>query len=429
MATRADTSSPYGVGKGGVGFFLLVAILLVLIGVGVVAYTKQFIEGDIATGMRDLGTMGGAPWGLYVAFEIHFVGVAFAGITIAALIRIFNLDHLRAIARIAVFLTVVMLVLGSLSILADLGHPLRGIINLMRYARPQSPFFGTFTLVISGYLFATLVYLYLEGRKDAAVMARRPGWLKRFYRIWAAGYRDTQAERDRHARTAWWLAIAIIPLLVVAHSTLGFVFGLQSGQAGWFSALQAPGFVVLAGVSGVGHVIVLSWLARVLLRLGEQITLRTFSWLANVLWILVAVYLYFMVVEMITGVYAGPTHEADVIRSLLSGEYAWIYWMTVGLMVVAFVVLFVQFLRRRYAILPIAAAGLAVGIAGVGKRYLIVVPSQTHGSLLPYLPGSYTPNWVEIAVVVGLLALGGLALVLFFRVFPIMSVSDEEERR
>ena len=82
---------------------------------------------------------------------------------------------------------------------------------------------------------------------------------------------------------------------------------------------------------------------------------------------------------------------------------------------------------KRYSMLLIALAGFMVGTAGIGKRYLIVVPSQTHGRLLPYLEGSYSPSWVEISVVVGLMALGALALVLFFKVFPIMDVAQNQE--
>ncbi|MBI4199227.1 MAG: polysulfide reductase NrfD [Chloroflexi bacterium] len=429
MATKSETRLPYDLGRGGAGFFLLVLGLLVLVALGVVAYARQWAEGDVVTGLRDLGTMGGAPWGLYVAFVVHFVGVSFVGYTVAALIGLFNLDHLRPIARMALALTVVSLALGALSVLADLGQPLRGIVNLFLYARPQSPLFGTFSTVLVGYMVASLVFLYLDGRRDAALLARAPSRLRGFYRLWAAGYRDTPEEQDRHRRTTFWLILAVIPILVVAISTEGFVFGLQSGAAGWGGALQAPGFVVMAGVSGMGHLIVVAFTARKLLGLQDRITLRQFSWLGNVLLVLVAAYLYFIVVEVLTGIYQAHHHEARVTRALLVGDYAWLFWLTVGMLVVSFLLLLIQFLRRRYSLWPIVLSGALVSLAGIGKRYLIVVPSQTHGRLLPYLTGFYSPTWVEYSVVVGLLALGALALVLFFRVFPIMEVATREQRR
>ena len=61
------------------------------------------------------------------------------------------------------------------------------------------------------------------------------------------------------------------------------------------------------------------------------------------------------------------------------------------------------------------------------KRFLIVVPSQTHGRLLPYETGHYAPTWVEYSIVIGLMALGALAMVLFFKIFPIMEIREPGE--
>ena len=131
-----QTELPQGVGKITPGWVMVMVGLGVLSLAGLFAYTQELTTGMIVTGMRDVGTMGGATWALYVSMVVHFIGVSFAGITIAALIRIFNLDHLRPIARLAELLTVVALILGAMAIIADLGQPLRGIINLFKYARP-----------------------------------------------------------------------------------------------------------------------------------------------------------------------------------------------------------------------------------------------------------------------------------------------------
>lgn len=429
MSVKTAEPLPFRLGRVGPLYSGLVVLFLIVLGVGVYAYSRQVMEGEVVTGMRDIGTMGGAAWGLYIAFVVYFVGVSFAGITTAALIRVLNLEHLRPIARMAEFLTVIALVLGAFSVLADVGNVGRAIINLLRYARPQSPFFGTFSLVISGYLIASMVYLYLDGRKDAAILARRPSKLQGFYRAWAAGYRDTPQDEERHLRASWWLSLSIIPLLITAHSTLGFVFGLQGGAAGWYSALQAPGFVVLAGVSGIATIILIAVIARLLLNLGQQLPLSTFAWLSNFLWVLIVVYLYLMIVEVLTGTYGGHHHEVRTMQSLLFGPYAWLFWSSVGLLLTAFFLLFVQSMRRSYSLPLMVVAALMAELATVLKRYLIVVPSQTHGRLLPYLNGSYSPTWVEYAVVLGLMALGVLAFLVFFKVFPIMHVPEEGRGR
>lgn len=416
---------PYGVGRATARWRLWTVVLALLTGLGWYGWYLEVSRGMIVTGLRDIGPMRGATWGLDVAFVVYWVGVSFAGITVAALIRLARLQQLKPIARMAEALTVVALILATFAILYDLGQPLRGIVNLFRYARPQSPFFGTFTLVISGYLFASLVYLYLDGRRDAAICATVPGRLQRFHKLWAAGYRDTPAERARHERATFWLAVAIVPLLVTAHSTLGFVFGLQVGRPGWYSALQAPAFVILAGVSGIGLLIVIAAVARITVvdhdRLGEGI----FRWLGNTLMILLLAYLYFMVVEILTSIYTGGEREREVTQALLSGRYAPIYWASVALFVIPLGLLILRYFRRPAGLGTLVASAVMVNLAAMGKRFLIVVPSQTTGTLLPYGGGIYSPSWVEWVEVVGLFALGALLLSLFAKVFPIMNVERE----
>lgn len=417
---------PQGIGRLSPGWILFFIAMAVVMAVGLYAYLLQVNNGLIVTGLRGLGTMAGATWGLYVAYYVYFIGVSFAGITVAALIRIFRIEKLEPVARIGELLTVVALILGALAILADLEHPWRAIVNLVQYGRPQSPFFGTFTMVIAGYLFASLVYLYVTSRRDAAILAERDSKFRGLYRFLAAGYEDTGDQRRLDQRVTFWLAVAILPLLVIAHSTVGFVFGLQAGRPGWFGALQAPGFVVLAGVSGIGNLIMLAAIVRVATRTKGRITLDAFSWLGKLLLGLLITYLYFTAVEILTITYQPGASEQSLSEALLSGEYAWIFWGAIASLVIAAALLIWQALARRWSIGLIVATGVLVNIGAVAKRYLIVVPSQTHGQLLPYPTGTYTPNWVEWAIVLGLFALGAFMIGVFMKVFPIVPLEEVE---
>ncbi len=430
MATATQTTPqlPYGVGQINVRFVGLAMALTALVILGVVAYGYQFTEGEAVTGLRNLGTMGGATWGLYIVFDIYFVGVSFAGLTVVVLIRLFNLVHLHPVERMAQALTVVAVLLSGLAVVADLGQPGRGMINLLRYARPQSPFFGTATLVTVAFLAATITYLYLGGRRDAALLASRPSRLRGFFRAWAAGYRDTPEERDRYSRTTFWAALLVLPLLVLGLSTQGFVFGVQGAAAGWYSALQPPMFLVLAGVSAFGFLIVVAAAARWLLNLQGELPLPVFAWLGNTLAWLVLVSLYLIATETLTAGYSAREQEAEVTGALLTGDYAWLFWSVAGLFALSFAILFIQMLAGgRVNVGLLVLAGVLVNIAAIGKRFLIVVPSQTHGRLLPYEVGTYAPTWVEYSVVVGLLALGALMFVAFFRLFPIVAIASREE--
>ncbi|MDH3305920.1 MAG: polysulfide reductase NrfD [Acidimicrobiia bacterium] len=418
---------PMGVGAMSRGWMAFLGISVIGLIVGIIGFAVEQSQGMVATGMRDLGTMQGATWGLYISLVVYFVGVSFAGITVAALIRLFDLEKLKGVARMAEVLTVVALLLGALAIIVDLGQPVRGIVNLFRYARPQSPFFGTFSLVISGYLFASVVYLYVTARPDAARLAQRPSRLQGFFRLWAAGYEDTADQRERDRRTSFWLAVAILPLLVVAHSSLGFVFGLQVGRPGWFGTLQAPAFVVLAGVSGIGHLIVMAAMIRKVLKAESRIGIEAFAWMGRFLMLLLFVYLYFIVVEVLTTVYQPSIAEQRLSDALLTGEYAWIFWGSVAALVIPLIGLAWMAVQRSWRVGWLIAAGILVNAGAVGKRYLVVVPSETHGQLLPYGIGSYSPTWVEFAVAAGLFSLGAILVAVFMKVFPIIELEPTKE--
>ena len=74
-------------------------------------------------------------------------------------------------------------------------------------------------------------------------------------------------------------------------------------------------------------------------------------------------------------------------------------------------------------------AGVFVNVAAVFKRFLLVIPSQTHGALLPYSPGHYSPTWVEYGVVIGLFGFGTLLFIGFAKTFPIIHLPEAEKER
>jgi molybdopterin-containing oxidoreductase family membrane subunit len=177
----------------------------------------------------------------------------------------------------------------------------------------------------------------------------------------------------------------------------------------------------------VGLLIVIAAVMRWVLGEKDRLNLDVFRWLGNFLMILIAAYLYFMVVEWLTTAYAAHHHEVRVSRALLFGEYAWLYWLSVAFLAIPFVLLFRQYVFGRYSLPLIVLSGVLVNLAAIGKRYLIVVPSQTYGSLLPYTIGSYAPTWVEYSIILGLFALGTLLYALFVAVFPILPVAPSGE--
>ncbi|HTR54841.1 MAG TPA: NrfD/PsrC family molybdoenzyme membrane anchor subunit [Kofleriaceae bacterium] len=427
FATPRTTPRPSLLPTPRLGWYVLFALGIGLVALAVYAYSVQLERGDIVTGMRDLGR-GGAAWGMYIAMYVYLVGVSFAGITVASIARLFKLHVLEPVTRLAELLTITALVAGAIAVLADLGRVDHGLRSLPELARPSSPFYGTFTLVVAGYLFSSVVAFFVTGRRDAARMVHDgPRVLRWFYRVWASGYRFTSEENARHGRTTFWLAITILPLLVVAHSTLGFIFGLQAGRPGWYSALQAPSFIVLAGASGIGMLI----LAAVTLRrmLGLRIPDASIHWLGGFLWVLCLVYLYFTIVEELTATYAGPALDRHVAHTIVTGQFSRSFVVAVGCLFVGFFVPFLQYLRAKPSVTGIAIAAAFVNVGALVKRLLIVVPSQTNGAYLALEEGHYSPSWIEWALLAGTASLVLVMVLGFARIFPLVHGEEPDVDR
>lgn len=410
-------------------FYIFITILLIVLGIGVYAFYLQYTVGPIVTGLRDV-SVGGAVWGLYIIFAVYFIGLSFAGISLAATVNIVGAKKYEPVARLGEWLAIVTIILGALAIFSDLGRPFRAIVDLPLYARIWAPFFYTFSVVISGYLLGSVFYTYIDGRSDAAYLANKFSGLRRsFYKAWGVWYNWTEEVIQKHKKAKRWMAIILIPFLVSAHSFLGYIFGSQVSRPGWYSAIQPPAFVVIAGASGLAALIIIAAVVRKLFNLENVIDISIFRGLSNFTAMFVAIYLYFMLSEAVIALYAGSKLDAKVYTAIYFGPYAGIAWTTVVLFLASFIMIFTMFLRKSYHLSLILLAAILVNIAAITARYLIVVPSQTYGGALTILHVGYFPSWVEWAIIAGLYALGALIYTAFIKLIPIAQISEEVRKK
>jgi Ni/Fe-hydrogenase subunit HybB-like protein len=177
----------------------------------------------------------------------------------------------------------------------------------------------------------------------------------------------------------------------------------------------------MAGVSGIGMVIVVAAAVRRLCGLHARIPDASLRWLGNLLWVLALVYLYFMIVEELTATYAAPEADRHVAHEITTGSFAPLFWLTVGCLLLTFLIPFILYLRRSYSVTALVVAGLFANVAAIVKRFLIVVPSQTHGALTPIeRPLPHVPSVVELGVIAGMFGAVALMVLVFVRIFPIV---------
>lgn len=426
-ASEEKGQLPYGVGHFSGRWMVAAAMVLAAVVAGAYAYSRQLSLGESATGLSDLGTRGGVPWGLYIAFEMWAVGIGFGAMMIIGLIEVGRLHHLRPIARALGIAGMAALFVGGWSIIADLGQPVRGIINILRYARPMSPFFGTFTIGLVASFSMMLVYLFLDGRPDAARSIPSAGRWSPLLRLLAAGYSETEPERQRRGQVAYLLGVGMLTIGVIAASTAGFVFGVQQGRPGWVSALQAPASVAFALTTGSASAVVLGAALRYILDEKELFGSRLLGWFSNLMTVSALVAVYFLFVEVITSGYEARRDATPISEALFTGRYAALFWLANGLMISGLVAGLWQLIGRRTSLAMTVLAAMIL-IAGVAlRRYLLVVPPLTEGRLLHYSPGSYSPTWVEYLVVGGLGAAGIGFFMLALKIFPVVSITSKKE--
>jgi len=405
-------------------FYLFLGFLLLGLAWFAFAWITQLRNGLEVTGMRDIP--GGSPWGVYMTNFIFFIGVTHAGIAIASAIRLFKLRDYIPLARIAELVTIFSLVMAGLSLLFDTGRPDR-IFNLILYYPERlasSPLIWDIT-AIAVYLIFSVTYLYLEMREDLARLAKSHARLRWLYRLLLPAYEP--GERERIVKIVWWASVFNFPIMVMVHTNVAWVFGLMVGRPGWYGAIMGPYYVVGAVLSGVASVVVMTATYRQLFGWHEHIKPQVFRGLGKFLSSVSIVYIYFMLSEFMTVKFSGPVPDLKVSMAWSNLEFAWLYWVQVVALLIAFIIFFVNTVFPRVFRIgtTVFASALVVATLWV-TRFLIVVPSLTR-PYLPYPPGSYTPTWVEWSLVVGTFVMVALLFTLFTKCFPVIPLTEMEK--
>jgi Ni/Fe-hydrogenase subunit HybB-like protein len=401
-------------------FYFVLAALGLVLALGVAALVNQWRLGLGVTGLNRP-----VYWGIYITNFVFFIGISHAGTLISAILRVTQAEWRRPITRIAEAITFFALILGLLQIWIDMGRPERILFPFL-FGRFQSPFLWDFTCV-GVYLMSSMLYLYLPMIPDLARMRDRmtdaPRWRRWLYTLMSMGWHGNAEQHRRLEVAIGIMAIVIIPVAVSVHTVVSWIFGMTM-QPMWHSTILGPYFVVGAIFSGIAMLFIFMTLLRRAWHFERWIGEKQYNYLGLLLLVMSAFWGYFTLAEFLTTGYATLTHETEVLHAKLAGEYAPAFWvMVVGNLIIPFAILI-----RRSGRTPLGTfiASLSIIVGMWVERFLIVAPSLTRPSL-GLMPAAYAPSLTEAAITAGSLALFALLFVLFFKVFPAISVWEVEE--
>jgi len=407
-------------------YWLLAIALAMVVAGGFIAYLYQLRGGLGVTGLNHR-----VPWAVYESNIVFFIGLSYGGAVTSAILRLTNAPWRAPLTRMAEAMALVTLAIGSVFPIIHLGRPDR-MINLFLHPQIGSPILWD-VVAISSYMAATIIFLYLPLIPDTAFcrdhLGPAVGRLRQaLYTRLSLGWRGTTRQRHLLEQNMTIVAVVIIPLAISVHSVLAWLFGMNI-RPGWNSTIFAPYFVVAALFSGVATVILVVAAFRHAYRLHDHIEEQHFKYLANIMLALGLGYGYFTFAELLTegykmdGFLEGQGSGA-LLEALLVGQYAPLFWIFVGGGLALPLALVCLPATRNIPGIVLASA-LVVAAMWL-KRFLIVVPALAT-PIMPVGWGSYWPSLVEIAITLAAVAAIPLLLMLFFRLFPIISIYEMEE--
>ena len=371
---------------------------------GIALWIFQLSAGMVNTNMRNLDS-----WGLYIIMFMLFVGLSAGGLIISSIPRVFGIKGFANISKVAIWTSICCTVLAVCFVVVDLGGPAR-LWHLFAYANMTSPLMWDI-VVLSVYLIISIIYL------------------------WAT----IRSEKGKTSKAAMRL-LSVIALVcaILVHTVTAWIFGLQSAHEFWYTSLLGPWFVTSALLSGLALVLLVVFVlnkTKYLNLEGSKISL-----LAKLLGVFTAVDLYFFACDLLTLGFPGGGGE-EVVFMLTSGPLAPFFWSEMILGVITMIIAFVPKLRT----IPFISVAAACAILGVFfKRIQLLIggfqienipwPTVTTGPAIngaeyAVLPSPdvliYNPSFLEIGIVVGVIALGACILLLGIRHLPLKPAPAE----
>jgi molybdopterin-containing oxidoreductase family membrane subunit len=397
---------------------LLVGVLAAVVLSMYFMYGRQVVYGLGVTGLDHPIT-----WGFYIVNFVFFIGISHAGTLISAILRLSQAEWRRPITRMAEVITVVVLLIGAVHPILDLGRPDR-LLNVFTSGRLQSPLLWDVT-AISAYFMASTVYLFIPLIPDIALLRDRGGKLRWFYEFVSWGYTGTERQKKVVENAMTVMMIIVIPIAVSVHTVISYIFAMTV-QPGWHSTIFGPYFVVGAIFSGIAALLIVMIAFRSAFHLEDYLKEIHFSYLGKLLLIFSLLWFYFTFSEYLTAIYGSEPHELRVVWYKFTGEYAPYFW---GMVVVNFVIpVLLLSSRKTRTIRNILIASIGIVIGMWLERLIIVVPSLANPRL-PTETAFYIPSLTEWWLFAGAVAFFVLGFLIFSKLFPLISVWEMREGR
>jgi len=334
-------------------YYIAIALLAAVALAGLVSFALSYIYGH-----QLFGSSNAIPWGLPIIIAIYLIGLSAGSLILSSLTYVFGQQTYKPIARMAVFLAIVLIFGAMIAIAVDLGRPEKFWRLLMFfYLNNMKSMFAINGVLYGGYFTISLIYL-------GTILANNMKWIKRvgiFAVCWAG----------------------------LVHMGTGAIFGFIATREIFNSPVKPFEFLAAAMVSGLAMLIIAVVLTFKLTR--RDLNKDIVTGLAKLLAILICVISILVIVDKLTHIYS-PNRDATIF--LFTGKYSLFFWVgQVGLAyVVPLIILVNPKTRKDIKWIIIASASVVVGI--FFERLALVLPGLAYP--LHLYPGEVEGIWGEV---------------------------------
>ena len=404
-------------------------VLLGLTGGG----TTLFLAAIAVTLVQGIGAWGNnipVAWAFGIIDFVWWIGFGHAGTLISAILLLFQQKWRASVNRFAEAMTLFAVVQAGLFPLLHLGRPwvaywLIPYPSTMRLWPQFKSSLPWDVVAITTYLTVSVLFWFLgllpdlATARDRATTPRGQFW----YGLLSLGWTGS-ARHWHHWRTAYLLLAGLAtPLVLSVHTIVSFDFAIAQ-VPGWHSTIFPPYFVAGAIFSGLALVLTLLLPTRGPLGLGHVITERHVDILCKLLLATGMMVSYGYLQENFFAWYSGDEAEMAAYAFKRSGTWAGLFRFQMFTNVVLPHVFWFPRLRRNLAVVWLVSLAVAAGMWL--ERFTIIVPSLARD----FLPGSwhtYSPTWVDLALLGGSMCFFGFLFLLFLKFIPPVSMSEVKE--
>jgi len=344
-------------------------------------------------------------WSVMIVLYPYMSGLVSGAYIVAALYYVFGNQAFKPIARFALASTLVFLIFAPLPLLVHLGNPARGG-NIMITPNFTSAKAG-FGFIFTSFMLLVGVMAWFVFRGDLVARAKSGGplgLLARAILLFDTHQSDATASADN--RLIRILGGIGIPLAILLHGYVGFMFGSLKANPWWSTPLMFVIFVFSALVSGfaviIFHYFVVSWINRWKVDAGCVRVLGQYLWA----FMIVAVGLELL--ELLSIAYQ-QTADWVVLRRLIE-ERLWLSYIILQFGVFAVVPFFMLLvnalmnLSRRLSHLLTWLAAAMLLIQVLLMRWNVVIGGQllskSYRGFTSYLPGFWEKEGLIVAAVI-----------------------------